>query len=325
MKINTCPEARHVRTQWTALIFVIFSAFSTAHAVQMCPDECPSGPIRNSQFEAIGCVMKTSTIGPKNDFIPIEDAMKPCPPNPDPHLACGMNAEQIASILNAGMRFECPVADGGKLNAWALDDGTGDSDRVYTNGHAIAGAESKKILSDFKPCGVRPFSNLSDDLHLINPSDTVLGSWVPLGDKSAKDRARMGLKDKIAGLVPLKFDPAKAKAIGKNDKLYMISLEPPKMERVVIQACNALKPPTLIGPDVPAIIGTDCDNYPGNSAALYIHPKFNGSREVVNFDPVAIHRGGVEKVGDNKNWDLKTNTGVAIILDENFNKNLVSK
>lgn len=262
-------------------------------------------------------------IGPKLDWIPIEDATKPCPANPDPHLACGLSQEQVDSIMAAGMRFECPGADGGTLNAWALDDGTGDVGRVYTNAHAIVDEATETVVRRLPECRVMPYMKTHKTRAYIDVEQIYLGTTTPASSKTSLDRARIVINDTLAGLIPLSFDPRQAAKLRPDVKLYLISLLPSNMTIVSIQACYALRPPFYVKERSPAVMGTDCDAAPGTSAGLYVRPHFQSNGQVSSIEPVAIARGGVEKLGDYKDWDGKKNTSTAIVLDEKFNEALL--
>lgn len=189
------------------LPFILFASLGSS-AIEMCPEDCPSGLTINSQFEVMACVMKVAIIGPKDDRIPIQDATLPCPPNADPNLACGMTQEQVDSILAAGMRFQCPGSDGGILNAWLLDDGKGDAERIYTNAHGIMQAGADKFVSKYKSCSVSPMTDLNQEI-AIDPKQISLGSLTPNKDGMRRDRARIGLKGPVEGK-PLKLNTSKA-------------------------------------------------------------------------------------------------------------------
>jgi len=106
----------------------------------------------------------------------------------------------------------------------------------------------------------------------------------------------------------------------------MVSLKPPEMREVTIQACSIMGggiTPAKEGH--PGLFVTDCDSTPGNSAALVLSFETAANGDVKTVEPVGISKGSFEKVGDYQSWDLKTNSNIGILLDGSFNSNLVSK
>ena len=191
----------------------------------MCPKECPTGPIYNSQFGVMGCVMKVAIIGPKDNRIPIADAALPCPPNPDPNLACGIPQDQIDSILAAGARFKCTGKEPGMLNAWFLDDGATDPLKSYTNAHSVINSSTHSIRSGWKNCSMSRMSALGDKIQIAE--DIELGSFTPAKVGFRLDRARIGLRSK-PDVKPMKIDIAKVKSLKGGGKVYLVSLNRPK-------------------------------------------------------------------------------------------------
>jgi hypothetical protein len=238
----------------------------------------------------------------------------------------GISSAMVDGILAAGVQVSCPGTvhdNGGVLNGWLLQ---GDPMSVYTNAHGIVdiGGRDRRpyFVEPLDRCEARSFRNLAIGGAKGTPSlfsipadrqQLELSSFLPQSDAPTKDRARLHLLRPIPGTGPLaipEFDP---RTLVSGGQVFMVSLRPPNMREVEIQACHMKQ--IVFGGAQPGELLTDCDNSYGNSAALYfIRDPANPTMLL----PVAMHGGSIDKLGDYQPWSREKNTAVAILLEHSF-------
>lgn len=308
------------------LFFSVLWFAGRAAAFEKCAEGCPpgtSGGMYTSPLQQ-ACLMTVAIIGPKDDWIPLKDAMDPCSPGMDENRACGLSQEMVDSILAAGVKFNCSgdkYSNDVAMNGWLLGD-SASANEVTTNAHAIYDFKGKHLREPLDECKVSSFADLSNQ-SLIDPSKISLGG--PLSTRTiATDRARVGLKEPLAGSKPMPFDPLKSGKIVVGRTLYMVSINPKDFKSVMIQACPVKR---TVGSDKgqPRVLAIACDNAAGNSAALLVAPIFSESdvSRAQELHPVGLYKGAIEKVGDYKDWSLESgaeNSGMAISLDSNWSR-----
>ncbi len=266
----------------------------------------------------IGCYPSSAAIiGPKDDWIDIRDAEKACPPNADPHLACGLSHDQIDAILKAGYRMNC----GGYLNAWALKDPSDGSVYLYTNWHGFM-HDPDTWEPNWRTCTFSPYTDPSIEL-AYNPTSLRLGSKDGYKKAFWNDRARVELKG-IEPEAPLIISSDAVRNVRQNDRVLFVSINPATPSQVRAEFCIVMRPPSF-KPTRPGILDTDCDNTFGNSGGLLLTPNSFDKGAVSALDPVAIHQGNMQKVGDYQAWDFQNNTSVNQTIDENFLSQFVSR
>ncbi len=291
---------------------------------QSAPEGWTIWPALIAAALVISAPAEAAIIGPTDDRIPLQDALKPCPKDPSDHLACGLTRQQIDTILDAGMRVTCKGKEGGMLNAWLLEEHRGygdwvDSKRIYTNAHAVIDGKSGTVAS--LDCSVSPMRSIWSHHRMEIPVDVhdILVGKYEGHHRSRDDRARMGVIGGTSFGKLLPFDAAAAYQVEEGDRIYNVSLKPPGMMDLIIQACvvKRVSPPN----SGPGLLETDCESVDGMSGSIFLLPKSNGP--TTSLQPIALLTASVEKVGDNQPWDFNRNSTIGIILDSSFNQDLV--
>lgn len=254
-------------------------------------------------------------IGPTDDWQPLRSGAR----------ALGISSAMVERLLAAGVQMTCPGTvhrNGGALNGWFLGS---DASSFYTNAHGIIdlGADRRAdFIEPLDECHVRSYRDLvargarAASYRLDVPADRrslALASFAPQHDSPSRDRARLRLRQVVAGARALALPDFGRLRLSVGQEVVMVSVRPPAMREPQIQACRIQS--ISQGGGGPGQLFTDCDNGFGNSAGLYL---VRDPADPSMLVPIALHEGCHEKLGDHKGWSLEDNTALGILLGRGF-------
>jgi hypothetical protein len=256
-------------------------------------------------------VASAAIIGPTDDWKPLRQGAR----------ELGISGKMVDRILAAGLEVLCPgttYGNGGVLNGWFLGS---DAMSFYTNAHGIIDINRSNGKSNFieplDQCVVRSYMHLGAAgafQPIAVPSNRYqlqMATFTPQQSAPSMDRARLRLLRSIAGARALPLPDFTRISLKVGQEVIMVSLRPPHMRDAEIQSCR------IQSLDLGGVgqLFTDCDNGLGNSAGLYF---VRDPGDPTMLLPIALHEGCHEGLGDNKGWDLKRNTALAIMLRPGF-------